>query len=80
MAVARFNAALSQTPKLASSLFGRGVARLHLGDIRNGRTDIKLAKELEPGIEARFRSYGIVPREHHPLPVPKSRPTAEQAS
>jgi tetratricopeptide (TPR) repeat protein len=79
-AVARFDAALAQSPRLASSLFGRGMARLELGDIRNGRADIKLATELEPGIEARFKGYGIVPREHHPQPVPKSRPTTEQAS
>ncbi len=79
-AIARFDAALTQSPRLASSLFGRGMARLALGDLRNGRADIKLAKEVEPGIEARFKTYGIVPQEHHPLPVPKSRPTAEQAS
>lgn len=80
LAIAHFDAALARTPTLASSLFGRGVVRLQEGAVREGWADIKLAKAIQPGIEARFRSYGIVPVARPPLPVPKSRPTTEQAS
>jgi len=80
LAIGDFDAALARTPTLASSLFGRGVARLRVGAVRAGWADIKLAKDIQPGIAARFRSYGIVPVARPPLPVPKSRPTTEQAS
>lgn len=78
-AVENFRAALAKSPKLASSWFGRGTARLQGGDEKRGRMDIARAEVFEPGIAHRFRGYGIfVP----PRPVqPKTRPaTGESAS
>ena len=53
-----FDRALALKPNLASSLFGRGVAKLRLGNPTASR-DIAAAKLLEPAIEARFYGYGI---------------------
>lgn len=60
-----FNSALKLNPKLGSALYGRGLAKLLRHDPGAAR-DITLAKRLEPGIEARFRSYGIVVRTNGP--------------
>jgi len=57
-AVDDFSRALAVNPKFASSLFGRGVAKVHLHD-RSAARDIAMAKLIEPGIEARFAGYGI---------------------
>lgn len=57
-AIADFNQALAINPNFGSSLFGRGVAKAHIGD-RSGARDIAMAKLVEPGIEIRFAGYGI---------------------
>src|SRR5579864_1333016 len=57
-AIATFNEALLRQPKLASSLFGRGVAKLRLHDLTAPK-DLAAANLIEPGIELRFLSYGI---------------------
>lgn len=60
-----FNIALKLKPKLASALYGRGLAKLLLHDASAPR-DIALAKRIDSGIEGRFRSYGIVIRVNGP--------------
>jgi tetratricopeptide (TPR) repeat protein len=57
-AIADFTRALEISPKFASSWFGRGVAKAHLGD-RTAAQDIATAKLIEPGIEVRVAGYGI---------------------
>jgi hypothetical protein len=64
-AIASFDGALTIRPKLASSLFGRGLAKLLIHD-RTAARDIAAAKFIEPGIEARFLRYGIRVRSSAP--------------
>jgi tetratricopeptide (TPR) repeat protein len=60
-ALRSFDVALAKSPRLASSLYGRGLARMRLGDFRHGAKDVAAAKMLEPGIAQRFGSYGLSP-------------------
>ena len=57
-AIDSFERALALSPKLASSLFGRGIARLQMRDALGVR-DIAMARLIEPGIEQRFARVGI---------------------
>jgi len=41
------------------ALFGRGLAKLRLGDIEGGRADIKAAEELKHGVTIEFAAYGL---------------------
>jgi tetratricopeptide (TPR) repeat protein len=59
-ALADYDAALQQTPRIPGSLYLRGVAKLRLG-LMEGRRDLSAAEALEPGIAERFAGYGIVP-------------------
>jgi tetratricopeptide (TPR) repeat protein len=49
-AIADFNAALALNPKLASSLYGRGLAELKNGDRGGADADIDAAKLIKPDI------------------------------
>jgi hypothetical protein len=53
-----YSDALDINPKLASSLYGRGVARLKKGD-RRGSADIAAAKAIDGGIAEEFARYGV---------------------
>lgn len=68
-----FDLALSKNARLASSLCGRGFAEKELGDARRAAIDAASAEALEPGIVARFRSYGF-------NPTAPERPAASFAS
>jgi tetratricopeptide (TPR) repeat protein len=57
-AIGSFGRALALQPRLASSLFGRGLARLSLHDTA-GLRDVAAAKAIEPGIESRLGRYGF---------------------
>jgi tetratricopeptide (TPR) repeat protein len=74
-AIASFDAALSKNTQLASSFYGRGLAKDEVGDVRGGAADIASAKALEPGIAGRFRSYGFTRPAHSKL-----HPTLASAS
>jgi hypothetical protein len=45
--------------KHASSLYGRGIAKLRIGNAAGGNGDIAAAKGIHPGIADEFASYGI---------------------
>ncbi len=60
VAVGDYDAALRQNPRIPSSLYLRGLAKLRLGDLE-GRRDIEAAEGVEPGIARRFAGYGIAP-------------------
>jgi hypothetical protein len=49
-AIAKFNAALLFAPELATSLYGRGVAKLKKGDTAAGNADIAAAEAIQPDI------------------------------
>jgi len=57
-AISSFSTALRLNPKLASSWFGRGVAKLRLSD-KSAARDIAEATRLEPHIQERFLAYGM---------------------
>jgi hypothetical protein len=53
--------ALEQDPKLASSLYVRGLARLKTADASNGNADIAAAKAIDPKIADTYAGYGVTP-------------------
>jgi hypothetical protein len=44
---------------LATSLYGRGLARLKKGDTSEGSADVAAAEKLEANIVADFVRYGV---------------------
>jgi tetratricopeptide (TPR) repeat protein len=64
-AIADYSNALAHSPRLATSLFGRGAAKLRISD-RTAYKDIAAAKAIEPGIEVQFLSYGVKLRANGP--------------
>ncbi|MEQ1610904.1 MAG: hypothetical protein ABL956_18355, partial [Hyphomonadaceae bacterium] len=46
---------------LIGSLYGRGIARLRLGQIAEGQADIVAATGRDANIAARFATYGVTP-------------------
>jgi hypothetical protein len=59
LAIADYDSALRLDPKLASALYGRGLAKLKKGDTSEGATDLAAAKELEANVVAGFVRYGV---------------------
>jgi tetratricopeptide (TPR) repeat protein len=57
--VADLDAALKKNPKLASSLYVRGVAKLKLKD-QSGADDIAAAKTMDPTVVSAYTSLGVV--------------------
>jgi hypothetical protein len=49
-------------PKLASSLYGRGLAKLKKSDATGGGADIAAAKAIEANIVGDFARYGVQQR------------------
>jgi len=58
-AILDFNAALDLEAKLASSLYGRGLAKLKKGDVAGGNADVDAAKAIRPGIVDEFARLGV---------------------
>ena len=58
-ALADYSSALRLDPRLASSLYGRGFAKLKKGDTTGGDADIASARAIEPNIIAEFARYGV---------------------
>jgi hypothetical protein len=58
-AIADYDAALRINSKLASSLYGRGIARVRSGNSIAGNRDIADAKALQSNIAEEFARYGI---------------------
>ena len=58
-AIDDFSSALRFDPKLASALYGRGLARLKNGDKAGGDADIAAAKTIRAGIDDDFMRYGV---------------------
>ena len=56
---ADYDQALAQFADYPSSLFGRGIAKRHLGDTASGNADIAAAKKLDPTIAKQFAKYGV---------------------
>jgi len=58
-AIDDYSSALRFDPKLASSLYGRGLAKLKKGDTAGGDADIAAAKAIEATIVGDFARYGV---------------------
>lgn len=60
-AISDYNEALAANDKMAWSYYGRGIAKLKLGQKEGGEADIKKAKDLESDLPDKARRLGIVP-------------------
>jgi tetratricopeptide (TPR) repeat protein len=60
-AIKDFDAALKGDPKLAGSLYGRGLAKHRKGDRNGGNTDMAAAKAIKSDIAEEFSRYGLKP-------------------
>jgi len=58
-AIADYSAALKLDPKLASALYGRGLAKQKKGDSAGGQTDMAAANLLQSDITDEFAGYGV---------------------
>jgi tetratricopeptide (TPR) repeat protein len=58
-AIADYNSALQSEPRLASALYGRGLARRKKGDTVAGDADIAAAIAVEASIADEFARYGV---------------------
>jgi tetratricopeptide (TPR) repeat protein len=59
LAILSYNSALGIDPRLASSLYGRGVAYLGQGLVEQGAADIAAAKAIEPKIVDELSRFGV---------------------
>jgi tetratricopeptide (TPR) repeat protein len=57
-AIGDYGSALRIDPKSASALYGRGLAKLKIGDPAGGNTDIAAAAAIEHDIRSKFAGYG----------------------
>lgn len=60
-AIADCTAALARNPKLASSLYVRGLAKMKSGDAAGGQADLTAAAALDPSIADTYANYGVAP-------------------
>ena len=58
-AIADYSAALKLDPKLASALYGRGLAKQKKGDGAGGQVDMASANLLQTDIAEEFAGYGV---------------------
>jgi tetratricopeptide (TPR) repeat protein len=58
-AIEDYDAALTRDAKLATSLYGRGIAKLHNGQSDSGNADIAAAKAIDPKIADEFADWGV---------------------
>jgi tetratricopeptide (TPR) repeat protein len=59
-AIADYDAALMGSPSDHYSLYGRGIAKLRLGDTEGGQADIAASK-AQQDVSAEFTAYGLSP-------------------
>jgi tetratricopeptide (TPR) repeat protein len=60
-AIEQYDEALRLQPKLAQSLFGRGIAKRRAGQRASDDTDLKAARAVQPDIDAEFAAMGMRP-------------------
>jgi hypothetical protein len=58
LAINDYSSALRVYPQAASSLYGRGLAKLKKGDTSGGNADIAAAKAIEANVVGDFVRYG----------------------
>jgi tetratricopeptide (TPR) repeat protein len=60
-AVRDYDSALARDPKMPTSLYGRGLAELRLGENAQGQGDLAAAEKLDSGVAQRFAKMGLAP-------------------
>lgn len=60
-AIKRYDHALGLDPRLAPSLYGRGLTKLRTGDKAGGQADIAAAKALDPRVDTELTAAGVTP-------------------
>ena len=60
-ALSTFNRALTLDPKMAGSLYMRGVVKIRLGKAADGQADITSALVIDPTIAERYKGFGVSP-------------------
>ncbi|HTX48733.1 MAG TPA: tetratricopeptide repeat protein [Caulobacteraceae bacterium] len=60
-AIQDYSAALAKNPKLSSSLYMRGVAKMRAGDSADGQADVNAATSADSDIADQYASYGVTP-------------------
>jgi tetratricopeptide (TPR) repeat protein len=60
-AIVAYDSALKLAPTSIASMYGRGVAKRHRGDIEAGDADIKAALAASPLVAEMFAGYGVNP-------------------
>lgn len=58
-AITDYDEAIRFDPAMASSLYGRGLAKHMQGDKIGGDADIAMAEKLMPGIAEKFAKWGV---------------------
>ncbi len=56
-----YDASYRLQPRMTGSLYGRGVARLHLGQTEAGQADITAAVARDAEVAARYAAFGVRP-------------------
>lgn len=59
IALREYDAALRSDPDRPVALYGRGLARVASGDVRNGESDKAAARALLPSVDRQFAPYGL---------------------
>jgi hypothetical protein len=57
-AITDYDAALKADPKSATSLYGRGLAKLFNGEKVSAESDIAAARQIDPEIANKFEGWG----------------------
>ncbi|HEX4695971.1 tetratricopeptide repeat protein [Sphingomonas sp.] len=60
-AAADYGDAVALRPTMASSLYGRGIARKRLGDLAGSKADIAAATMLDSKVAESYAAYGLTP-------------------
>ena len=58
-AIAQYDAALAIDGRRARAYYGRGMAKLKMGDKSGGDADIAMAKAMLPNVAEEFANYGV---------------------
>jgi tetratricopeptide (TPR) repeat protein len=59
LALNEYNLALERDPNRTTALFGSGLAKIRMGDIKAGEGDQAAARTLDPEIDKQFTFYGL---------------------
>jgi tetratricopeptide (TPR) repeat protein len=59
LALNEYNAALERDPNRTTALFGSGLAKIRMGNVKAGEGDQAAARVLDPEVDKQFAFYGL---------------------